>query len=254
MAGRDETFDGPPPGLVLHAYSIRHAISNGFTTYDFLRGNEPYKYSFGARERRIRCVRVSTRSGRNLGERLDPRTVPEVLQRTIKLHQTGKMAEAERGYRQVLDAAPRNAQALYCFAQLMTTKGNHALAKRHYKTLLTLKPESCKIWLRLAQSLEAGHQFSEAAQAYREVIGRQPNVAAAHRNLGRMLVKLGRHAEAVAAFEAALALQPGEQAAESGLAHALAALGQSHLSRHPVLNGIHNGKIAAKPRSPSWLN
>ncbi|MFX8797557.1 GNAT family N-acetyltransferase, partial [Acinetobacter baumannii] len=54
MTGRDETFDGPPPGVILHAHSIRHAIAGGFTEYDFLRGNESYKYSFGVKERRIR--------------------------------------------------------------------------------------------------------------------------------------------------------------------------------------------------------
>jgi CelD/BcsL family acetyltransferase involved in cellulose biosynthesis len=48
IGGRDESVDNPPPGLVLHAHSIRHAIANGFRTYDFLRGNEGYKYSLGA--------------------------------------------------------------------------------------------------------------------------------------------------------------------------------------------------------------
>jgi CelD/BcsL family acetyltransferase involved in cellulose biosynthesis len=42
-AGRDESFSSPPPGFILHAYAIRHAVRQGFTTYDFLRGNEAYK-------------------------------------------------------------------------------------------------------------------------------------------------------------------------------------------------------------------
>jgi CelD/BcsL family acetyltransferase involved in cellulose biosynthesis len=58
VGGRDATVKSPLPGVVLHAYSIRHAIHRGFTTYDFLRGNEPYKYSFGKKERRIRHVIV----------------------------------------------------------------------------------------------------------------------------------------------------------------------------------------------------
>jgi CelD/BcsL family acetyltransferase involved in cellulose biosynthesis len=48
MTGRDETFEAPPAGMILHAYSIRHAIKQGFIEYDFLRGNEPYKYAWGA--------------------------------------------------------------------------------------------------------------------------------------------------------------------------------------------------------------
>jgi CelD/BcsL family acetyltransferase involved in cellulose biosynthesis len=56
VGGRDATVNSPPPGIVLHAYSIRYAIQRGFTTYDFLRGNEPYKYSFCKQERRIRHI------------------------------------------------------------------------------------------------------------------------------------------------------------------------------------------------------
>jgi CelD/BcsL family acetyltransferase involved in cellulose biosynthesis len=35
-------------GIVLFADRIRQAIARGFTAFDFLRGNEPYKYRFGA--------------------------------------------------------------------------------------------------------------------------------------------------------------------------------------------------------------
>jgi CelD/BcsL family acetyltransferase involved in cellulose biosynthesis len=61
LAGRDETFSGPSPGLCLHAHAIRHAIENGFRTYDFLRGDEAYKFSFGAKSRAIRNITVRRR-------------------------------------------------------------------------------------------------------------------------------------------------------------------------------------------------
>jgi len=35
-------------GIMLFAERIRQAIARGFTAFDFLRGNEPYKYRFGA--------------------------------------------------------------------------------------------------------------------------------------------------------------------------------------------------------------
>ncbi|TIX38767.1 MAG: GNAT family N-acetyltransferase, partial [Mesorhizobium sp.] len=68
-----------PSGLVLHGYCIRRAIEQGFRSYDFLRGNEAYKYSYGVEETAIHCVLVKTRTGRNLGDRLDPRSVGSVL-------------------------------------------------------------------------------------------------------------------------------------------------------------------------------
>lgn len=58
VAGRDAKVQKPPPGLLLNAYCIRRAIENGYKTYDFLRGNEPYKYLFGAKERSISYVRI----------------------------------------------------------------------------------------------------------------------------------------------------------------------------------------------------
>jgi len=38
-------------GIISHAWAIREAIAGGYTTYDLLRGDEPYKYDLGARDR-----------------------------------------------------------------------------------------------------------------------------------------------------------------------------------------------------------
>jgi CelD/BcsL family acetyltransferase involved in cellulose biosynthesis len=38
-------------GIVSHAWEIREAIAQGYTTYDLLRGDEPYKYDLGAIDR-----------------------------------------------------------------------------------------------------------------------------------------------------------------------------------------------------------
>lgn len=205
MTGRDETFDGPPPGVILHAHSIRHAIANGITEYDFLRGNETYKYSFGVKERRIRCTVVATRNGLNLGGRVDPRTIPDVLEEATKLHQAGKLPEAERGYRDVLQVEPRNADAIHRLGQLFTGKGDHVAAKRLYKTLTTVRPDAYKSWLCLAQSSKALGQHLDAANAYREVLRLKPDLPDVFNDLAATLVKLGRMTEVNAALVNALA-------------------------------------------------
>jgi len=38
-------------GIVSHAWAVREAIAQGYRTYDLLRGDEPYKYDLGARDR-----------------------------------------------------------------------------------------------------------------------------------------------------------------------------------------------------------
>ena len=46
------------PGIVLLAFNIRHAIEQGYKYYDFLRGDEPYKYRMGGRETAVMNIRA----------------------------------------------------------------------------------------------------------------------------------------------------------------------------------------------------
>jgi tetratricopeptide (TPR) repeat protein len=204
MTGRDESFKGPPPGMLLHAHSIRYAIANGFREYDFSQGNEPYKYSFGVKERRIRCLAVATKNGLNLGGKLDRRTIPDALKQTTELHQNGKLAEAERCYRYILDVEPRNADAIHRLGELLTTREDHIGAKRLFKMLTTIRPDLYRPWLCLARSCEALGQYIEAADNCRAVIKLAPEVPEAFTGIGRALLKLGRMREFDAALDALL--------------------------------------------------
>ncbi|MCG6856677.1 MAG: GNAT family N-acetyltransferase [Salaquimonas sp.] len=118
VAGRDQSFDDLPAGLVLHAYAIRHAIASGMTKYDFLRGNERYKYSFATGEYRVVNTRIVTKSGKNLGGNIDPMSVPMVLQAAKQLIQMKHVAAAEIGFRQVLLIDPGCAEALEGYRRL----------------------------------------------------------------------------------------------------------------------------------------
>jgi CelD/BcsL family acetyltransferase involved in cellulose biosynthesis len=178
VGGRDESVAYPPPGLVLHAHSIRYAMSRGLRTYDFLRGNEGYKYSLGAKEHRIRCLVIATRTGRNIGDRLDPRSLPMVLRHTTRLHRAGQLGAAESGYRQVLDVEPLHPAALYCLGQLMASKRRHDDAASLFRTLLSVQPDHGKAWARLAESIRAQAEVAAAGEG-RHDLPRQHGLAAA---------------------------------------------------------------------------
>ncbi len=47
-------------GIASHAYAVREAIAEGCRTYDLLRGDEPYKYDLGAKDRWL-CRLVAQR-------------------------------------------------------------------------------------------------------------------------------------------------------------------------------------------------
>ncbi len=210
MTGRDESFDGPSPGVVMHADSIRHAIANGFVEYDFMRGNEPYKYPFGVSEQTIRCMVLETRNGMNLGGQFDRRTIPGALELATELHRAGKLAEAERGYGQILQLDPRNPDAIHRLGQLLAASGEHNRAKALFRKLAAIRTDTYKPWQGLAQSCEALGQYRDAADAYREVIRLRPDLPSAFSDLARMLVKLGRIEDVNAALVNALGHATGE--------------------------------------------
>lgn len=50
-SGFDPQYRPISPGLIIIAHELQSAIERGRRTYDFLRGDEPYKYDFGAEDR-----------------------------------------------------------------------------------------------------------------------------------------------------------------------------------------------------------
>jgi CelD/BcsL family acetyltransferase involved in cellulose biosynthesis len=111
VSGRDESFRDLPVGLVLHAYNIRWAIEHGIRTYDFLRGNEPYKYSLGAVNTRIHYPLIRTRSGTNLNGRLDPGCIPEALRLADEFVRRDRAHRAVAVCQQILVTSPRHGAA-----------------------------------------------------------------------------------------------------------------------------------------------
>jgi CelD/BcsL family acetyltransferase involved in cellulose biosynthesis len=99
-AGRDEESTEPAIGLLLHAFSIRWGIENGIRVYDLCHGNEPYKYSLGAIDRRIRNLEIRRRLHVPTG-RFDPRCLGQALDRIVKYMQTDRVGDAVLACRQL---------------------------------------------------------------------------------------------------------------------------------------------------------
>ncbi len=53
-----QTFPRLGAGIVLTAYCIRHAIEHGRTAFDFMQGNERYKYQFGGQDVEVRRLLI----------------------------------------------------------------------------------------------------------------------------------------------------------------------------------------------------
>ena len=58
-SGFDPQFRENSPGWVLLSYLIQHAIQTGQKTFDFMRGDEDYKYRFGAQDSFVLKVEIT---------------------------------------------------------------------------------------------------------------------------------------------------------------------------------------------------
>lgn len=196
ITGRDESYDEAPAGYLLHAFSIRHAIAQGLATYDFLRGDEPYKYLFASGGDRLRACSVATRNGENLGGALDPRCLERMRDMALNLEKKSEIAAAERAYRQILTMRPDDALTLYRLGRLLAARAEHAEAARLLTRSTAIDPDGDNAWLKLAHSLHALGDDAAALAACRQVVRLKPTNEEAKRLIVHLALA-GRRGPAV---------------------------------------------------------
>ncbi|MBL8057409.1 MAG: GNAT family N-acetyltransferase [Anaerolineales bacterium] len=65
LSGFNPAFAELSPGRVMVGHSLRYAIEHGFRLFDFLRGDEDYKLTYGTAERFVESWRVERPTSRN---------------------------------------------------------------------------------------------------------------------------------------------------------------------------------------------
>jgi tetratricopeptide (TPR) repeat protein len=219
VSARDEAFTDFPPGLILHAEAIRYGIENGFRVYDFLMGNEAYKYSFNVQERQITSVQVHRRDWVHQQLLISPRSVAEAVVIADRYRREGHLEAAEQRYRQILAVEPNYGDVLYSLAVVHQRQGKYAAAEEQFKELLTQRPAQAQIWFSLGTLYQQQGRLAAAVEAYRQALGVMPEadntVLALHLNLGYALQQQGDLEMASAHFQQARALDANCAEAEA---------------------------------------
>jgi Flp pilus assembly protein TadD len=127
-----------------------------------------------------------------------------VLQQATELHRKGQSADAEIGYRRILEVEPRHADALHRLGQLLAAKGDFVAAKRLFRILTTVRPDAAKAWQCLGQVCESLGQHEEALRQHLEFMRLQPDQPDGFIAVAKCMAKLGRMAEVNAALLAAI--------------------------------------------------
>ncbi len=184
----------------------------------------------------------------------------QALEQAVRLHQAGRLAEAEAAYRRILVARPDEPDALHLLGLLAhqggqpaaaieligrAIEGNaqeprfhnnlglaHAAERRFdtaeasYRRALALDPDYVEAWHNLATALAESGRPEDAADGFARALAGDPNYAPAHNNLANLRREAGDHRAAAEGYRRALALAPDYADAHYNLSVALTALGE----------------------------
>ena len=163
-------------------------------------------------ERRREEKLQSQRSGSATGS-----SVAAILRETQLHHQAGRIEEAERGYRRVLDRMPAQPDALHGLGLLIYRRGNAKDAIGWLAEACAADPRNPLYRFNHAVVLQRAGLLDEAVQAYGQAIQLNPRYIEPRTNLGNVYQEMGRLADAQAVYEQVLVINPDHAEAHNNL-------------------------------------
>jgi Flp pilus assembly protein TadD len=145
-------------------------------------------------------------------------TLDEILAAGWKLHQAGRVAEAEQIYRQAVQAAPAHARAWCYHGMACNDLGRYDEAVGSYRRALALRPEFPEALNNLGNTLTQQTRLDEAIDVLRQALRCRPGYTSAYHNLGIVFAQQERLADAEEAFRNVVRLDPNFAEALNGLA------------------------------------
>lgn len=155
-----------------------------------------------------------------------------LIRAALEHHRAGRLDEAERLYRGVLSAEPRNVDALQMLGVIAHQRGRHADAIELMRRAIDVQAETAPAapsphaLNNLGEAYRAAGEPDQAIACYRRALEIKPDYAEAHYHLGQALFDRGEAGAAVEPYRRALALKPQLVAAHHNLGMALKQLGE----------------------------
>jgi protein O-GlcNAc transferase len=186
---------------------------------------------------------------------VQPAKLQALLADAVAHHRAGRLADAEKLYRQARTAAPKHFDALHLSGLLAYQQGNVAAAidwltrahridrrsavcemrlglallmggrateaEAHLRAAVKAQPDFYEGWDNLAYCLKMQDRLAEALVCHQHATKLKPDSAPGWYNYGLTLSLFGRPADALPCHERALAVEPGYALARFGRAQAL---------------------------------
>ena len=153
-------------------------------------------------------------------------TISKALAHAIAANRAGRLDQAEQVCRQILQADPRNVQALHLMATVSFRLGRHAATVEYLGRAIAVQPRVVAFHNNLSMAYRALNKFDEAIACCQRALELDPRCIEAHRNMADALREQKKPGEAVAWYRRTLALVPEDADVHTALGVALQDQGQ----------------------------
>lgn len=124
-------------------------------------------------------------------------------------HQSGRLAEAEALYQEILKKHPEQPDALQFMGLIAYQKNDPQSAIEHFIKAISINPFSADYYINLGAIYKQLGRLRDALECYQTALQLQPDSAEANNNLGNVYKEQGRFELAKEAYEKAVSLKPG---------------------------------------------
>jgi predicted O-linked N-acetylglucosamine transferase (SPINDLY family) len=150
----------------------------------------------------------------------------EAFDRALEHHRARRWQAAERAYRQILEAAPNQPDAVHGLGVLAYQRGEYETAITCFSRAVTLRPESGPFHSNFGLACLAVRQFDRAVALLSRAVGLCPRAADMHFNLGNAFRARKDLDEACACYRRAIDIEPAYAEAYNNLGNSLRDGGQ----------------------------
>ena len=144
----------------------------------------------------------------------------------MRLHQHGRLDEAEAKYRQVLQTDPDHRQALRLSGILARERGEFGVSLARLERLAELCGVDPAILCEIGLTRMMAGELAVANRCFRQALAADPNAHKAIANLGALLQRRGHVAEAIDMYRRCLEIDAGDLEVRCNLASALLEVGR----------------------------
>ncbi len=168
----------------------------------------------------------------------DPKDAGAAHMLGLVLLKKGNTAQALAMLQQAVSLAPRNAVICGNFGGVLLTAGHMADAEKFIRHAIELQPRFADALCNLGNVLRLKGDLAGAEASYRKALAIEPRMAAGHNNLGLIFYMLGRKVDAVANYRKAIEIDPTFPEAFNNLGNALGDLEQDDEAIQSLLEAV----------------